>query len=74
MNTQVMLCDLLNAIYHNDRVAVNEKLLLLLELNKSNESLPIVEKIYRFGGSYQVWGKSASDRTTASNQPNRESQ
>jgi len=63
MNTQVMLCDLLNAIYHNDRVAVNEKLLLLLELNKSNESLPTVEKIYRFGGSYQVWGKPASDRS-----------
>ena len=58
MNTQVMLCDLINAIYHNDREKINEKLLLLLELNKSNEALPTVEKIYRFGGSFQVWGKS----------------
>jgi len=58
MNTQDIFYDLLNAIYNNDRVATNEKLLQLLELNKSNESLPTVEKIYRFGGSYQVWRKS----------------
>ena len=72
MNTQVIFYDLLNAIYNNDRVIVNEKLLQLLELNKSNESLPTVEKIYRFGCSYQVWGKSVkqSGIVTSTENPN----
>ena len=57
MNPQATFYALLDAIHKNDRVAVNEKLVELMESNKKGEALPIVEKIERFDGLYQVWRK-----------------
>jgi len=61
MDPQATLYSLLDAINRNDRVAVDTLLSALLEWNRKGGFLPVLEKIERFDGLYQV-GRKAPER------------